>query len=75
MGKKTWGMIVLLLCVATAGVIIYLFMSNALTIDPDYAILGLCINVAIAFTTALSLMVYQCPPVNACTSNEVKNIN
>ena len=54
---------IILLSVISIGVISYLFMSNTLDTDPDYAILGLCLNVTIAFTATLTLFIRQrqCP--------------
>lgn len=54
---------IIILSLATAGLIAYLFMSNTLKIDPDLAIIGLCINVTVAFTAILTLFIRKnkCP--------------
>ena len=49
---------IIILSAVSAVLIAYFFINNTLnSVDPDYAILGLCLNVSIAFTAVITLIV------------------
>lgn len=56
-GTYALGWIIILSAVS-AVLIAYFFINNTLnSVDPDYAILGICLNVSIAFTAVITLIV------------------